>query len=392
MAVISSRSQNQSSNHYAREFAALRNRVQRAVQTLRQGGMIMVGDDGRRENEADLVFHASHATTEHVNFTLLYGRGLVCVSLSQEIADRLGFATAPKLPGGISHTGFTLSVDARNGISSGISAKDRAHSIRLMANASSSTHDFVSPGHVFPIRAMDGGLFVRAGHTEAVLDLCKLADMPAAAVMCEVLADDGEALRPDSFLNSIENESAQQQALRMLPYISTVDLLWYRVFYEGMKQESWEALNQYCVRESTQQPLEVYVNSQSVENKITLKSSVSFYQKDFSPEKLRFVLTNGSEQWDNGVTKKECAVEVVMFDFKNLLTPIRGQISEFCDLSAKEGIHHTQTAVKRAVTQLRAFEFIKQHYGLPAPVTEMLQGVELPVAEDKSFLLSLLTL
>lgn len=377
---------------FARDFTALRNRVSRAVESFAHGGLVLVGDDGRRENEADLVFHASHATPAAVNFSLLYGRGLLCVSVSEEIADRLAFMSAPKMPGAISHTGFTLSVDARDNISSGISAADRSVTIKLMANPQSQPKDFISPGHVFPIRAQNGGLLARAGHTEAVLELCRLAELPAAAAMCEVLADDGEALRPDAFLRSPEIENTQLTELRKLPYISTVDLLWHRIFYEKSRKLAWEEVSGFCTPAEERVATTAFRFACELQKPVTLSTLVLIYKKSPDLSKLRIVLSNGAHQWDNGIARSEASAEVVLSDFSDLLRPVCGPIAEFCDLSAKEGLNNTQVAVRRVVSELRAVELLRSQFEIDAPISQSLAEVKFVCADDAELLKAIHTL
>lgn len=382
---------------HARELGALRNRVARAVETFKNGGMILVGDDGRRENEADLVFHASHATPQAVNFAITHARGLLCVSVGHALADALAFHTAPRLPGNVAHTGFTLSVDAREDITSGISASDRAHTIRLMAAPTATSSDFISPGHVFPVRANSGGLLSRSGHTEALLELCTLANLPPAAAMCEVLAEDGEALRPGAIQKPTEASSAQAEALRALPYLSTVDLLWYRVFYGATPDAQWVESSE-VPRGERNARAKAWVLAPGLEEHICLPG-VLLERGEFVPETLRISLTNGLTTIDNGVPADTCSAHLSLYSLQDFTQRLDGPVSEFCDLSAKEGIQGTKVAVKRIVTQLRALEFLQRrlldtgaHASAPASLTELVGRIKLPLPEDGEFLKSLLTL
>jgi 3,4-dihydroxy 2-butanone 4-phosphate synthase / GTP cyclohydrolase II len=169
--------------------------VARAIEDIAAGRPVVVVDDADRENEGDLVFAASKATPELLAFTIRHARGLICVPMLGADLDRL------HVPQMTSHnqehhgTAFTISVDARHGITTGISAADRARTIQLLASPSAGHDDLVRPGHVFPLRYADGGVLSRRGHTEAAVDLSRLAGLPAAGVVCEIVNDDGTMMR-----------------------------------------------------------------------------------------------------------------------------------------------------------------------------------------------------
>lgn len=368
---------------YGREFIALRNRMDRAIQTFKSGGMILIGDDGRRENEIDIVFHASFADAEKTNFALKYARGLLCVSIGNTEADRMGFASAPKLPGGMAHTGFTLSVDARENIGSGISASDRAHTIKIMADGHSSGSDFISPGHVFPVRANDGGILARSGHTEAVAEVCKLANLPAVAIMCEILGDDGEALKPDDFLSL--TPTAHAELFRQLPFVSTVDLLWYRVFF-GTSECKWISSETHSVLPGERKPKQVFELHAELEDSLNLTSAIFIYSEVFDAKKLRISLNNGTSTWDNGVSKDNACAELYIFSFADIEGNLEGSFRDFCDLSRKEGLCSTQTAIRRVTTELRAIQFLSHKF--ETSLLEIINQISLPVARDKEILLA----
>ena len=170
------------------------------LEEIREGRMVIVVDDGDRENEGDLVMAAAFATPDHVNFMTKFGRGIVCVPMEAEQLDRLGLHPMVTPPQDPMKTAWTISVDAKDGVTTGISAHDRAHTIQVLINPRSSSSDLVRPGHVFPLRAKDGGVLRRAGHTEAAVDLARLAGMSAAGVICEIMNDDGTMARtPELF-------------------------------------------------------------------------------------------------------------------------------------------------------------------------------------------------
>lgn len=169
--------------------------IDEIIAEIAAGKIVIVADDPARENEADLVGAASLCTREMVNFMAVHGRGLICAPITLERAEELDLPqmTRRNLEG--MKTAFTISVDASQGISSGISAADRALTIRLLADPEAQIDSFVRPGHIFPLQAMSGGVLRRAGHTEAAIDLVKLAGLPEAGVICEIMDDDGSMAR-----------------------------------------------------------------------------------------------------------------------------------------------------------------------------------------------------
>src|SRR5689334_3847527 len=162
---------------------------------IAKGRMVIVTDDADRENEGDLVMAAEKATPETVNFMATHGRGLICVPISNERAEQLGLQRMVVQNREMYRTDFTVSVDAAKGVTTGTSAHDRAATIQTVANPKSVPEDLVQPGHIFPLRAKDGGVLRRAGHTEAAVDLARMAGLQPAAVLCEILHDDGTMAR-----------------------------------------------------------------------------------------------------------------------------------------------------------------------------------------------------
>jgi 3,4-dihydroxy 2-butanone 4-phosphate synthase/GTP cyclohydrolase II len=159
------------------------------------GKIVIVTDDEDRENEGDLVMAAEKATPGAVNFMAMHGRGLVCVPVSNERAEQLGLQRMVAQNREMYRTDFTVSVDAAHGVTTGISAQDRARTIQTIANPKSVPEDLVQPGHIFPLRAKEGGVLRRAGHTEAAVDLARMAGLQPAGVLCEILHDDGTMAR-----------------------------------------------------------------------------------------------------------------------------------------------------------------------------------------------------
>lgn len=166
-----------------------------AIEQLKNGKMVIMVDDEDRENEGDLVLAAEFATPDAINFMAKHARGLVCLSLEAKDVERLELPMMTANNRARMQTAFTVSIEAREGVTTGISAADRAHTIRLAADPKSGPADIVTPGHVFPLRAVDGGVLVRTGHTEGSLDLCRIAGLRPAAVICEIMNDDGTMAR-----------------------------------------------------------------------------------------------------------------------------------------------------------------------------------------------------
>ncbi|MDR2574471.1 MAG: bifunctional 3,4-dihydroxy-2-butanone-4-phosphate synthase/GTP cyclohydrolase II [Desulfovibrio sp.] len=169
--------------------------VEEAVADIRQGKMIILVDDEDRENEGDLTMAAEHVTPEAVNFMAKFGRGLICLPLAPEIVERLRLPLMTQRNGSRFGTNFTVSIEAREGISTGISAADRATTIRAAVADDAKPEDIVTPGHVFPLKARADGVLARAGQTEGSVDLARLAGLKPAAVICEIMRDDGAMAR-----------------------------------------------------------------------------------------------------------------------------------------------------------------------------------------------------
>jgi len=182
--------------------------------------MLILVDDENRENEGDLVMAAEHVTPEAVNFMATFGRGLICAPITEERARELALSPMCAENTALHGTHFTVSVDARHGIATGISAFDRARTIRLLVEESTRPDDLARPGHIFPLIARDGGVLRRAGHTEATVDLARLAGLKPAAILCEILNDDGTMAR----LPHLEVFAAEHG----LPIVNIADLIEYR--------------------------------------------------------------------------------------------------------------------------------------------------------------------
>jgi 3,4-dihydroxy 2-butanone 4-phosphate synthase/GTP cyclohydrolase II len=194
--------------------------VEEALEDVRNGRMVVVVDDPERENEGDLVVAAQFATPEAINFMATHARGLICLCLTAERCEQLGLPPMTLRNEARLGTAFTVSIEAREGVTTGISAADRARTIAVAIDPAATPHDLVQPGHVFPLRARDGGVLVRAGQTEAAVDLARLAGLVPAGVICEIMNEDGTMARVPDLVPYCE-----RHGLRM---ISVGDLIEYR--------------------------------------------------------------------------------------------------------------------------------------------------------------------
>ncbi len=200
--------------------------VEEGLEAIRNGEIIIVVDDEDRENEGDLTMAADKVTPEAINFMAQYGRGLICLPMTHERLQDLGLDDMVQHNTATFQTAFTVSVDAREGITTGISAFDRARTIRVALNPDSHPRDLVKPGHIFPLRAKPGGVLKRTGQTEAAVDLSRLAGLAPAGVICEILGDDGTMMRvPELF------EFKQKHGLKM---ITVADLIEFRTRTEKL--------------------------------------------------------------------------------------------------------------------------------------------------------------
>lgn len=214
---------------------ALLGRVQQALDEIRAGRMVILVDDEDRENEGDLTMAAELVSPEAINFMAMHGRGLICVTLTEEQIERLHLPlmTAPGHAAPPLGTAFTVSIEARHGVTTGISAADRAHTIRVASSPAARPEDLVAPGHVFPLRSKKGGVLVRTGQTEGSVDLARLAGLTPAGVICEVMKDDGTMARmPDL------EAFAQRHGLMIL---TIADLIQYRLQTERLVRRVTES-------------------------------------------------------------------------------------------------------------------------------------------------------
>ncbi len=209
--------------------------VEDCIAEFARGGAVIVTDDESRENEGDLIVAAEKITPESVNMMVRFARGLVCVPTTGERLAELGIDDMVRLNRDAKGTAFTVTVDAASGITTGISAADRARTIRLMADPSAGASDFVSPGHISPLRARPGGVLQRAGHTEAAVDLAKLAGLYPCAAICEIMNDDGTMARLPDLLEFRKRHNLKLMSVAsLIEYRLRTDTLIRRVFERDM--------------------------------------------------------------------------------------------------------------------------------------------------------------
>ncbi|MBL0848599.1 MAG: 3,4-dihydroxy-2-butanone-4-phosphate synthase [Candidatus Liberibacter ctenarytainae] len=190
------------------------------LQDFQKGAIVIVTDEDDRENEADLVLPAIYCSPQKMAFIVRHTCGIVCAPMLARNAQKLGLNPMVSKNEAVHQTAFTVSVDSKNGITTGISATDRTHTVKNLANPQSTADDFVRPGHIFPLIAHDGGVLVRPGHTEAAVDLCKITGLPPIAVICELVNDDGTIKKGRQVI-----DFAQKHGLKIL---SIRDLIHWR--------------------------------------------------------------------------------------------------------------------------------------------------------------------
>ena len=194
--------------------------IEEAIEEIRAGRFVVVADDDDRENEGDLTIAAQFVTPDAVNFMAMHGRGLICLCLTPERCEELGLRQMTDQNEAQFGTAFTVTIEARDGVSTGISAADRAHTIQVAVDPTSSPKDLVHPGHIFPLRARPGGVLKRAGQTEAAVDLARLAGLTPAGVVCEIMKDDGTMARVPDLVEFCERHG--------LKLVTVADLIEYR--------------------------------------------------------------------------------------------------------------------------------------------------------------------
>ena len=204
--------------------------IEQAISDLKQGRMVILVDDESRENEGDLVIAAEHVTAQSINFMARFGRGLICLPMAEEMIDKLNLPMMTNCNRSPYGTAFTVSIEAAAGVSTGISAQDRAHTIQVAINPDSTSADIISPGHIFPLRAREGGVLKRTGQTEGSVDLARLAGLTPAAVICEIINEDGTMSRREQLVAFSKEHGIS---------IATInDLIDYRIRHECLVEPS----------------------------------------------------------------------------------------------------------------------------------------------------------
>ena len=207
--------------------------IEEIIEEARNGRMFVLVDDEDRENEGDLVIPAQMATPDAVNFMATHGRGLICLTLQRQRVEALGLELMSRSNGSRHETAFTVSIEAREGVTTGISAADRARTIAVAIDPTRGAQDIVTPGHVFPLIARDGGVLVRAGHTEAAVDISRLAGLNPSGVICEIMNEDGTMARLDNLIDFARRHRLKIGTIR--------DLIEYRMKHDHLVERAGES-------------------------------------------------------------------------------------------------------------------------------------------------------
>jgi 3,4-dihydroxy 2-butanone 4-phosphate synthase/GTP cyclohydrolase II len=236
------------------------------IEEARSGRMFILVDDEDRENEGDLVIPAQFATPDVINFMARHARGLICLALTRHRVEQLGLPLMSQSNGTRHQTAFTVSIEAANGVTTGISAHDRAHTIAVAINPETGRDDIVTPGHVFPLMAREGGTLVRAGHTEAAVDIARLADLNPSGVVCEIMNDDGTMARMPDLVAFAQHHNLKLGTI--------ADLIAYRRRTERLVKRVQEGVIEHAV--GGEWKLIVYANTvEYAEHLVLLKGDVS---------------------------------------------------------------------------------------------------------------------
>lgn len=219
--------------YLAQDGNAVMASAEEIINEARNGRMYILVDDEDRENEGDLIIPAQMATPDAVNFMARYGRGLICLAMTKARVDELGLDMMSQNNRAQYSTAFTISIEAREGVTTGISAADRARTVAVAVDSNKGATDIVTPGHIFPLQAKDGGVLVRAGHTEAAVDVSRLAGLNPSGVICEIMRDDGEMARLDDLIAFAHTHNLKIGTIR--------DLIAYRLRHDHLAEKRIEA-------------------------------------------------------------------------------------------------------------------------------------------------------
>jgi 3,4-dihydroxy 2-butanone 4-phosphate synthase/GTP cyclohydrolase II len=263
-----------------------RSRVQRSIEAVAAGRMVILVDDEDRENEGDLVMAADKVTPAAINFMATYGRGLICLPLTSERIEKLGLPMMVARNKSPYQTAFTVSIEAATGVSTGISAADRSRTIEVAAGPDASAGDLVSPGHIFPLRARDGGVLVRAGQTEGSVDLARLAGCSPAGIVCEIMNEDGTMSRLPQLI-----EFAREHELSIL---TVADLIGYRLQEEPQVTRVAQGVVDTDVLGT--------VTAHLFRNRVNDLQYLALVKGDISGDEPTLVRVHSSDAWTDALT------------------------------------------------------------------------------------------
>ena len=336
--------------------------IEDVIEDARQGRMFILVDDEGRENEGDLVIPAEKTTPEVVNFMAKHGRGLICLSMTRQRVEELGLQPMSQKNQAQHQTAFTVSIEAREGVTTGISAADRAHTIAVAINSNRGREDIVSPGHIFPLVAQDGGVLVRAGHTEAAVDVSRLAGLNPSGVICEIMNDDGTMARmPDLMI------FAQEHGLK----IATIaDLIAYRRRNEKLIE--LVASSKINSRFGGAFDVRVYAN------KVTYAEHLAIVRGDVTGDEPVYVRMH-----QHNLLADSLGDETASIFFRGEARSRAGELEAALEFIAKKG--RGVVVVIREPTQTTLSRFIKERQGQPmsTPLADLRQyGIGAQILQD----------
>ena len=336
--------------------------IEDVIEDARQGRMFILVDDEGRENEGDLVIPAEKTTPEVVNFMAKHGRGLICLSMTRQRVEELGLQPMSQKNQAQHQTAFTVSIEAREGVTTGISAADRAHTIAVAINNNRGSADIVSPGHIFPLVAQDGGVLVRAGHTEAAVDVSRLAGLNPSGVICEIMNDDGTMARmPDLML------FAQEHGLK----IATIaDLIAYRRRTEKLIE--LVATSKINSRFGGAFDVRVYAN------KVTYAEHLAIVRGDVTGDEPVYVRVH-----QHNLLADSLGDETTSVFFRGEARSRAGELESALEFIAQKG--RGVVVVIREPTQTTLSRFIRERQGQPmsTPMADLRQyGIGAQILQD----------
>ena len=256
---------NKSEEPWRLSFSEMVSPIEEVIEEARNGRMFILVDDESRENEGDLVIPAQMATPDAINFMARYGRGLICLALTRERIEELGLPLMASKNESRHQTAFTVSIEAREGITTGISAPDRARTVATAIDPNKGRDGITTPGHIFPLMARDGGVLVRTGHTEAAVDLARLAGLNPSGVICEIMNDDGTMARRDDLI-----AFAQRHGLKVA---TIADLISYRRRYDHFVERRLDS--RFASRYGGEFNLALFVNTLNYAEHVALWRATS---------------------------------------------------------------------------------------------------------------------